>query len=240
MNSSTHNCNICGAPWDDFQPVLPHLLDLPGTLSENEKPLKADPEDCPKCRTPARGRLLYHIYAVDRAFFRTRRCKILIIGALFRPELQLINVLRERNEVVLMCDIDHPHFPKDVKADIQDMPYEDESFDMVMHFHVLEHVEDDIKALAECKRILKPNGCMIVCVPMSKNEDTFYDPAIQTPEDRFKYYWWHDHKRLYGQNFPTKVLPENGWCVEEFMIPARDMEMQRIHRNNRVFIGYKA
>jgi len=49
----------------------------------------------------------------------------------------------------------------DVKADICDLPFEDNTFDVVFCNHVLEHIEDDKKAMSELYRVLKPgrNGC---------------------------------------------------------------------------------
>ncbi|WP_105616448.1 class I SAM-dependent methyltransferase [Vallitalea okinawensis] len=42
--------------------------------------------------------------------------------------------------------------------DIQEIPYEDESFDIIIARHMLYHVPDIDKALSEVKRVLKPNG----------------------------------------------------------------------------------
>jgi ubiquinone/menaquinone biosynthesis C-methylase UbiE len=46
----------------------------------------------------------------------------------------------------------------DVKADILDLPFENESFDIIFCNHVLEHIEDDAKAMSELYRVLRPGG----------------------------------------------------------------------------------
>lgn len=52
----------------------------------------------------------------------------------------------------------------------EDIPFDDESFDAVLSFDVLEHVADVPKTLAECRRVLKPNGKLFLVFP------TYYQP----------------------------------------------------------------
>lgn len=47
-------------------------------------------------------------------------------------------------------------------ANIQQMPYDDESFDCVIAAHVIEHLPDPVSALREMARVLKPGGAMLV------------------------------------------------------------------------------
>lgn len=94
----------------------------------------------------------------------------------------------------------------DVKCDIQDMPFEDNTFDVIFCNHVLEHVDDDHKAMSELYRVLKPGGFGIFQVPVAyKNETTLEDPNITSEEDRVKHYWQKDHVRLYGLDYPSKL-----------------------------------
>lgn len=50
------------------------------------------------------------------------------------------------------------------QADILSLPYDDQSFDVVMAAHVLEHLPDPQRALKEMIRVLKPGGMVFVCV----------------------------------------------------------------------------
>jgi ubiquinone/menaquinone biosynthesis C-methylase UbiE len=52
------------------------------------------------------------------------------------------------------------------RVDIQDMPFEDNTYDLVRCSHVLEHVPDDRRALSEIRRILAPNGIAVIQVPL--------------------------------------------------------------------------
>ena len=54
--------------------------------------------------------------------------------------------------------------PRLQQADIMSLPYEDQSFDVVMAAHVLEHLPDPQTALAEMVRVLKPGGMVFLCV----------------------------------------------------------------------------
>ncbi|CAN7468557.1 class I SAM-dependent methyltransferase [Phyllobacterium sp. LjRoot231] len=50
--------------------------------------------------------------------------------------------------------------------DMQNMPYRDGSFDLVVHSDTLEHIENPIKALRECKRVLRPGGLLAFTIPV--------------------------------------------------------------------------
>jgi SAM-dependent methyltransferase len=50
--------------------------------------------------------------------------------------------------------------------DVQDLSYADESFDLVTHTEVLEHVPDDARAFAELHRVLRPGGTLLFTVPL--------------------------------------------------------------------------
>lgn len=54
----------------------------------------------------------------------------------------------------------------DHNIDLQQLPFDDESYDFVFASHVLEHIPDDEKAISEIRRILKPNGIAILPVPI--------------------------------------------------------------------------
>jgi SAM-dependent methyltransferase len=87
-----------------------------------------------------------------------------------------------------------------------DMPFEDNSFDVIFCNHVLEHVTDDNRAMIELYRVLKPGGFGIFQVPIDYNrETTLEDPNIASEEDRVKHYWQKDHVRLFGLDYPSKL-----------------------------------
>lgn len=103
----------------------------------------------------------------------------------------------------------------DVKMDVQEIPFNDNSFDVIMCNHVLEHVDDDKKAMQEFYRVMKPGGWGIFMVPIDYNrEETLEDKSITSPKEREKYYWQSDHLRLFGKDYGKK-LAEVGFLVKE-------------------------
>ncbi len=90
----------------------------------------------------------------------------------------------------------------DVKADILDLPFPDESFDIIFCNHVLEHIEDDAKAMSELYRVMKPGGWGIFQVPMKNSlEKTYEDFTITDPKERQKHFGQYDHVRWYGMDY---------------------------------------
>jgi len=103
----------------------------------------------------------------------------------------------------------------DIKADICDLPFEDNTFDVVLCNHVLEHIPDDTKAMQELYRILKPNGMGIFQIPQDLNRaTTFEDDSITNPKERAKIFGQYDHVRVYGRDFFAK-LRSIGFDVKE-------------------------
>lgn len=94
-----------------------------------------------------------------------------------------------------------------VKMDITNILYQDNYFDIVICLHVLEHVEEDQKAIAELFRVLKPGGLVIIQSHMDKSlEITYEDPTIKNPEDRKKAFGQEDHLRLDGKDFKLRLI----------------------------------
>lgn len=54
---------------------------------------------------------------------------------------------------------------KIVNASLTELPFEDNSFDVVCAFDVIEHIEDDKKAVSEMYRVLKTGGIVFITVP---------------------------------------------------------------------------
>lgn len=102
----------------------------------------------------------------------------------------------------------------DVKADICDLPFEDDQFDIILCNHVLEHIPDDRKALSELYRVMAPGGWGVFQIPQDlKREHTFEDPSITDVAERKRIFGQYDHLRVYGMDF-FEILAEAGFEVE--------------------------
>lgn len=103
----------------------------------------------------------------------------------------------------------------DVKADICNLPFEDNSYDIIFCNHVLEHIPNDTKAMQELYRVMKPNGWGIFQIPQDlTRETTFTDDSITDPKERAKIFGQYDHVRVYGRDYFDK-LRSIGFTVEE-------------------------
>tara|TARA_B100000989_G_scaffold19345_1_gene12664 strand:+ start:14801 stop:15505 length:705 start_codon:yes stop_codon:yes gene_type:complete len=99
--------------------------------------------------------------------------------------------------------------------DCHDIPFENESFDMVMANHLLEHVVDDRRVLQEFYRVMKRGGWGVIQVPVNyKNRETDEDLSVTDPMERERRYWQQDHVRLYGYEDYPKRLREAGFHLE--------------------------
>ena len=122
--------------------------------------------------------------------------------------------------------------------DITALPFPDGQFDWVICNHVLEHIEEDQKAMSELYRVLKPGGCALLQVPISRKlEITYEDFNIQSPEEREKHFGQNDHVRVYGNDYP-KRLKSAGFEVEE-IIPTPSQKKFGLNPKEVVFICNK-
>ena len=117
----------------------------------------------------------------------------------------------------------------DVKADILSLPFEDNSFDFIFCNHVLEHIEDDSKAMSELYRVMRPGGTGIFQVPQDlSREKTYEDFSITDPQERAKHFGQYDHVRVYGKDYFSR-LRKAGFRVQE-VIYAKSLDKQSSDR----------
>lgn len=180
-------CPVCGRK---YRKMLPY-----GRDPARENAL------CPNCLSLERHRLLW-LYLKEKTSFFNDKVKFLHIA----PELCFIHRFESMpNLEYISADIESPLAK--VKMDIHKIPFGDNTFDAAMCNHVLEHVDDDILAMKEIFRVLKPEGWAILQVPfMGKNlKKTFEDPSVITPSEREKVFGQRDHVRIYGLDYPDRL-----------------------------------
>ncbi|WP_372753881.1 class I SAM-dependent methyltransferase [Mariniflexile sp.] len=103
----------------------------------------------------------------------------------------------------------------DVKADICNLPFPDNTYDVILCNHVLEHIPDDTKAMKELFRVMKVGGMGIFQIPQDLNrQSTFEDDTITDKKERAKIFGQYDHVRVYGRDYFDK-LRNIGFKVDE-------------------------
>jgi SAM-dependent methyltransferase len=156
-----------------------------------------------------RHRLLWLYLQNETGFFKDN-LKVLH----FAPEQAFYKRFRNLSNLdYTTTDLNSPL--ADVKADICDLPFKDNTYDFILCNHVLEHIPDDTQAMQEIYRILKPGGTAILQIPQDLNrQTTFEDNSITSPKERAKIFGQYDHVRVYGRDFFNK-LRGIGFKVEE-------------------------
>jgi SAM-dependent methyltransferase len=144
---------------------------------------------------------LFWLYLKNETTFFSAPLRVLH----FAPEQAFVQKFKkQKNLTYTTTDLNSPI--ADVKADICDLPFKDNSFDFIICNHVLEHIPDDIKAMQELYRVLAPSGTAIVQVPYdAKREITFEDNTITDQSERTRIFGQYDHLRVYGMDYFKKL-----------------------------------
>ena len=155
---------------------------------------------CPGTLSLERHRLLW-LYLTRKTDFLKQSLKILHIA----PEQVFYKKFKAlKNWEYTSTDLRSPL--ADVKADICELPFENEQYDLIFCNHVLEHIQDDKKAMEELYRVLKKGGTLIAQVPLDENlDDTFEDDSISDKKERTRIFGQYDHVRIYGKDYYTRL-----------------------------------
>jgi SAM-dependent methyltransferase len=199
-------CPICDK---SFRKFLPY-----GRMSQRSNAL------CPNCLSLERHRLIW-LYLKDRSDFFTKKLNVLHIA----PEACFIKRFEKvHGENYITADIESPLAK--VKMDIHAIPFPENKFDVVLCNHVLEHVRDDVRAISEIRRVLRPNGFAILQVPFFNPvpEVTYEDPSITDPKAREAAFGQDDHVRKYGKDYKDRIRQGGLVAVEDDFVSSFDSD----------------
>ena len=230
-------CNFCNSRYEKFVPEYPSPAEAKAINTNEVIAGFGENVYCPYCMSKNRERLLR---AVMENLLDIKNAAILHLS----PEEHLYNYLKDKAKVTT-ADIT-PGFYKNIdrsilQADATKLPFSDETFDVVIANHILEHIPEDIRALKEFNRVLKKGGFAILQVPYSeKLKTTIEDPLINNPKLQERLYGQKDHVRIYAlenylerlriANFHNNVL--TGDLLKQFAVYA-------IQDKECVILGYK-
>lgn len=203
-------CPVCGCRRRKFLPY--------GYVVSRENAL------CPRCLSLERHRLLW-LWMQRETDIADGRSSLLHIA----PEVSLIrkfsSIYRHCPERYVTADLESPlaklHF------DVREIPLADESFDIVICNHIMEHIDDDRKAMREVLRVMKRGGWGIILSPTDYSRaETFEDDSITDPAERTRIFGQYDHRRIYGRDYADR-LRSVGFEVEETDYAATLTEAER-------------
>ena len=181
-----------------YRKLLPY-----GRLKSRENAL------APDSMSLERHRLMW-LFLKERTNFFNSNLKFLHIA----PEYCFIKIFKNmKNLDYTTGDLISPW--ADVKMDVHNIPFAENTFDVVICNHVLEHVDDSDVVMKEFYRVMKPGGWGIFQVPIDlESKTTKEDKSIIDPKERERLYWQSDHLRLFGLDYPDK-LRNAGFKVTE-------------------------
>lgn len=202
-------CNICNFKMSKFVKL------------ENQDQL------CPKCASLGRTRRLWSLLEDE-----IKGKKILH----FSPSKSLKNKLESLDDIEYITTDYLGEFEAMKQLNIESIDEPNEEYDLIICFHVLEHIENDTKAMEELHRILKHGGMCLIQTPF-KDGEIYENDAIKTVEERLIHFGQEDHLRIYSveglmnrlrnAGFKTRLLDynenkenRNGYSINEKIIIA--------------------
>ena len=168
---------------------------------------------CPVCNSRSRTRLVP--YAM-RHFGLDSRDKVLFhlgpnkpetdwIGRNMKPRAHIIADILQFPITTLICDATRIPLPNDC-------------VDLIITWHVLEHIPDDRGVMREMLRVLKPGAKALMSVPIvpPQRPETFEDQSV--PREKYLQVYGHeDHVRACGLDYGQR-FEEEGFAMREFRV----------------------
>lgn len=193
-------CPMCGAKRRKFLPY--------GYVTSREDAL------CPRCLSLERHRMIWLWLERHSDLFASHPTLLHIA-----PEVSLMRHFRRHYkgyEGYVTADLESPL--ADMHFDVQHIPLEERSVDVVICNHLFEHVANDKLAMGELYRVMRPGGWGIMLVPEDRSRaTTFEDDTITDAKERTRLFGQYDHRRVYGRDYDDR-LREAGFEVERIAV----------------------
>jgi len=172
-NGNKHQCTVCNKKLSKFL-----------TLPNNDL-------ICPKCGSLSRDRRLFTI--ITEGYLKPQ-IKVLD----FSPSRCLARKLKSDKTIEYISTDLSGKFIADFSFDITKIDLPSNSIDLIICYHILEHIDNDKLAMSELWRILKPGGHAIIQTPFKEGDGVYEDFSITNPKDREIHFGQDDHVRIYS------------------------------------------
>jgi len=172
-------CNCCDASYSGYLPPY---------------------RECPGCGAQARQRLMF-FFLKNKTDIFTKPHRVLH----FAPEASLEKLLRKSANInYLSADLESHRAMESI--DMTHIGYPEGTFSAILCSHVLEHIPQDLTAMAELYRVLARGGWAILQVPLDYNrEKTYEDFSVTNPQERARLFGRFDHCRIYGRDYKDRL-----------------------------------
>lgn len=207
-----HQCYICRKTFNHFYPYKEGVH----KVSEFKRRLNLVGSDvinfrCPFCSSNDRERHLFMFF--DKINFWEKFTNASILH--FAPENKLSEKIDSLKPLKYIKADFKPKNKTIEKIDATQIPYPDNSFDIVICNHVLEHIPNYNSAIQEIYRVLRPSGNAILQTPYSKTLlNNFEDNGINNNESRLFFYGEQDHFRIFSENHLFEDFKKNGFILK--------------------------
>lgn len=150
---------------------------------------------CPSCGSHDRERHLWLYMQAVGLVEAIRTARVLHIA----PEDKIEALIRAQQPREYVVGDLSPQRPAHRQIDVENLPFGNEAFELVLCNHVLEHVADPDRALRELARCLTRDGHLIAQTPfVPKLKWTFEMSEPVSPRFARLFYGQEDHARLFG------------------------------------------
>lgn len=207
-----YQCNICGK-------ALARFIMLP-----------TGDRSCPCCGSLGRNRRLYRLLQSEDL-----SAKLMLE---FSPSRSMYRKLKERSGGRYTTTDYAGEFIADKKLDITAMDEPSGKYDMIICYHILEHIEDDRKAIAELYRVLKKGGKVFIQTPF-KEGDIYENFEIKDPAGRELHFGQADHVRVYSVEGLKKRLEAGGFNVQLLEFHEKENNHHGFNTNEYVLLALK-
>jgi len=162
---------------------------------------------CPSCGSMPRDRRL--ITEFRKEFSEKEKIRLLD----FSPSRSLYRKFKKVKNIQYFPTDLSSDFISEYQFDITKIPVEDQFFDCIFCYHILEHIEEDDNAMRELNRVLTEEGKVFVQTPFIQGA-IYEDPEVKTEEDRLRHFGQKDHVRIYSVAGLAERLERAGFKVQ--------------------------